>query len=507
MSQDENIPRPKPSLEVATTRDGIDITRGYTGPLLPPTDKLLRLRGHGSLEIYESVHSDPKVMSTFRDRRNAVVQCEWCVDPASDRRVDKKAADHLSAQLQRVGFDRVTDMMMFGVFYGVAVAEIIYGIEGGLVVWDAIKVRNRQRFRFSSGERAELRMLTQENMFEGVQLPPAKFWHYATGADNDDDPYGIGLAHWCYWPVLFKRNGIKFWLTFLEKFAAPTTIGRFENSATSAADQARLLAAVQAVRTDSGIIYPKGMEIELLEASRSGSIDYKALHDVMDETIAQTVVGQTASTKGTPGKLGNENLQQDVRMDLITADADLICESLNQGPVRWLTRWNFPDADPPRVYRVTDPPDDLNLLAERDNKIRQMGFKPTLQYVTTTYGGEWEESEPPPQFGVPTGQPPARFAAGGAIHESPLPIDAQSDALATEAAPAWKATLAHVQQLVDNATSLSGLRDALLAAYADLPTEKLGEVMALAFTAANLAGRYDVHRATVGAIHESPLQG
>lgn len=36
------------------------------------------------------------------------------------------------------------------------------------------------------------------------------------------------------------------------------------------------------------------------------------------------------------------------------------------------------------------------------------------------------------------------------------------------------------------------LRDALLAAYGDLPTNRLAEVMALGFAAASLAGRFDV---------------
>ena len=79
-------------------------------------------------------------------------------------------------------------------------------------------------------------------------------------------------------------------------------------------------------------------------AARSGTADYKALQDQMDAVIQKVVLGQTASTQGTPGKMGNENLQSDVRDDIIKADADLICESWNTGPAVWLTQWNFPGA-------------------------------------------------------------------------------------------------------------------------------------------------------------------
>lgn len=36
----------------------------------------------------------------------------------------------------------------------------------------------------------------------------------------------MGLAHYLYWPTFFKRNGIKFWLIFLEKFGMPTAAAK-----------------------------------------------------------------------------------------------------------------------------------------------------------------------------------------------------------------------------------------------------------------------------------------
>ncbi|MEX6732595.1 DUF935 family protein [Pseudomonas aeruginosa] len=81
-----------------------------------------------------------------------------------------------------------------------------------------------------------------------------------------------------------------------------------------------------------------------------------------------------------------------MRLDLVKADADLICESFNQGPARWLTEWNFPGAEPPCVYRVVEEPEDMDAKASRDEKVvRFSGFKPTLGYVQETYGIEVQE--------------------------------------------------------------------------------------------------------------------
>jgi phage gp29-like protein len=470
--------------EIATTADGIDITRGFTGPLLMPYDSVLRARGANDLLIYEQVLSDPEVKATFSQRQLAVTKCEWQVDAGGTKRIDRQAADSLREQLNAVGWDNATTKMLYGVFYGYAPAELIYRPDNDRICIDAIKVRNRRRFRYTP--KGELRLLTPSSMTEGVPAPAPYFWSFQTGADNDDEPYGLGLAHWLYWPVLFKRNNIRFWLMFLEKFGQPTAVGKYDTDA-SDPERAKLLAATRAIQTDSGIIMPKGMELQLLEAARSGTADYKALHDTMDAIIQKVVLGQTASTQGTPGKLGNDTLQSEVRADIIKADADLVCESFNIGPARWLTEWNFPGAAIPRVYRVTEASADLDKLAERDERLSRVGYKPTLARVLQVFGEGYEpvSAATPPAEALP----PAAFAAG---QPDATPIDTQTDALAAQAAPAWTAILDTITRLVETAPDLPALRDGLLAAYADLPVEQLGEVMQMALAAADLAGRYDV---------------
>jgi len=114
-------------LEIATTRDGRDITRGYVEalPLLPPQDTVLAGVG-GSYETYQEVLRDDQVGSTFAQRRLAVVSKEWEVLPGGTKRQDKRAADFLSETLARISWDSITDKMLHGLFYGYAVAESIW---------------------------------------------------------------------------------------------------------------------------------------------------------------------------------------------------------------------------------------------------------------------------------------------------------------------------------------------------------------------------------------------
>lgn len=504
-------PNARPELrEIATTRDGRDITRGYVDPLmlLAPQDSVLRLRGQGNYEIYREVLRDDQVKATFEQRRLAVVSREWEVVAGGERRLDKKAADFLREQLQGVGpsndaatdaavtsaggFDAATDKMLYGVFYGYSVAELLYARDGAQVVIDQIRVRDRRRFAFDAQMR--LRLLTSANPNPGEELPPRKFWSFATGADHDDEPYGLGLAHWLYWPVFFKRGGMKFWLIFLEKFGAPTTKGTYPANATPE-EKTRLLAALEAITTDAGIIVPEGMTIDLIEAARSGSVDYKALQDKMDAAIAKIVLGQTLTTEAAGGQY-KADVQMDVRQDLVKADADLICESFNRGPARWLTEWNFPGAAIPRIFRRIEDEPDLKPQADRDKVIYDMGFRPSLKYVQETYGGEWQErsASAPFEEGLP-GTPPINpeeptreFAAG----EERDTVDRQSARLDEETAAALDKMIDQVRDVIDNAQSLEEVRDRLATIAPDLDEVQFAEAMQRALAAAVLAGRYEV---------------
>lgn len=465
--------------EIATTRDGRDITRGYVSglPLLPPQDNLLVLKGAGNYKIYQEVLRDEQVKACFNQRVRAVISRPWEVRPGGTKLQDKKAAEFITEQLKALAFDDITEKMLYGVFYGYAVAEALWAIEGSTIVAQAIKVRDRTRFAFAPDMSLRLKTMQMPN---GEILPERKFWSFCTGADHHDEPYGLGLAHWLYWPVFFKRNGIRFWLTFLEKFGSPTAKGTYQPG-TSEDEQDKLLMALRDIQNDSAVIMPEGMTAELLEATRSGTADYKALVDLMDGAIAKVTLGQTASTQGTAGKLGNDDLQGDVRLDIVKADADLVCMSLNKSIVKWLTEWNFPGAALPQVWRIVEEPEDLNQRAERDNKIKALGFTPTLAYVQETYGDGWEETQTEDiETNPAANQNNAEFA------EVPL---------AQDTATTWEKTANKLQNIVNEAPNLASLQNTLLAEFANISPDELVGVMAAAFALAELKGMDEVQNA------------
>lgn len=488
--------------EIATTHDGRDVTRGYIHPdmILPSSDEILQAKG-GDLKVYAEVLRDDQVQASFSQRRSAVTSAEWDVEPGGTKRVDRQAAEFVKAQLEHIGWDQRTDKMLYGVFYGWAVAECLWARDGAQIVLDALKVRDRRRFAFDGDFR--LRLLTGSNA-QGELMPERKFWVFATGADHDDEPYGLGLGHWLYWPAFFKKNGIKFWLIFLEKFGMPTGKGTYQPGATDA-EKRRLLSAVRAIQRDSGVIIPEGMQIELIEAARSGTGDYTALYDRMNAAISKVVLGHTGSTDATPGRLGGESNAADVRRDLVKADADLVCESANRSFIRWLVDWNYPGAAYPKVWHAVEEPEDLKARSERDKNLFDIGFKPTLKEVKETYGGEWEEvkPEPPPNTGtLPAPAAPASDPAQADLAEGdPTPdvVDQYVERLGKEAEPLIeKGLLDPIRTALDRAIAdgqtLAEFGESLPSLFAAMDARDFAELMAQGMFAADLAGRYELQQ-------------
>lgn len=496
-----DTPPPVETREIASI--GRDIFQmPLAGILLNRDDTLLARGGGQGLKIYDEIERDLHAFAVLEKRKLAVVARPWQVEGASEAEADSPPVQLIRDMITGVAFDRICKELLDATLKGYAVSEIMWEVREGRILPADILPRDQRRFLFDVDRLP--RLLTRENMMPGEVLPERKFIVHRQGS-KDASPYGLGLGTRLFWAVWFKRNGAKFWATFLDKFGTPTSVGKYP-SGTGEPDQAKLLAALQAISTDSGIIIPDGMLIELLEAQRSGSGDpHEKFLRYWDEQISECVLGETMTTTSHASGLGSNqaSVQNEVRLELAQADADLLSDTLNSTLVRWVIDYNLPGAPCPKIYRDFTSAPDLESRSKTDTAVFGLGFEPSEQYIQETYGEGWTKKkvQPPPIPGrnipniPPTGSPDAGAAqfAGPppAQADEPDGVDLQAEQLARRAAPAMQRVLTHLQGVVDHAESLESLRDDLLASYGHLPIDDLQRVMQQAFAAADAAGRFE----------------
>lgn len=361
--------------------------------VMSPTDEVLAARGGiAGLKVYDEIRRDPHAYAILQKLKLEVVSREWKVQAASDRRLDKKAAEEVERQLKNIDFDRLTRGLLGAVLKGFSVAEVLWSSTA--LGWEvaAVKVKKQRRFRFDLDGR--LRMLTRSNTLDGEPVPDRKFIvHRHSIDDDDDDPYGVGLGSVLFWPAWFKRQVLAHWLRATEKHSSPTVIGKYQGGF-DPEKQKKLLTALRQMASDTGIAVPDTVIIELLESKNGGGGDFiEKLARYLDELMSEAVLGETLTTNsGQRGARSLGEIHNEIRIAIAKAASDLVSATLKDTLVRWIVELKFPGAALPEVYRDFSEAEDLDKKVERDKKISDMGYKPaSVDYVNETYGGEWVE--------------------------------------------------------------------------------------------------------------------
>lgn len=502
------MPKPRNLItdEIATAEK--DIYQDYIGSTLLNPDKILKTESSSrSVELYEDLLRDDKVGSTLQTRKLAVVGKEWDIVPASEKRADQKVADYVKEVFLSCNYDAARQSLLSGVVIGFKPVEIMWEYSEGHVWIKEIIGRASRRFVFDT--QRTMRMITLNNMVHGEELPDRKFLVFTNTSDNGS-PYGDGLGRMLYWPVWFKKNAVKFWMIFADKFGSPTVVGKYPPG-TAKPQQDDLLDALDAIQQESAITMPDNIAVELLEATRGGAANtYESLCKFMNGSIAQVMLGQTLTSEiaGT-GTYAASKTHEEVRQDYIRADADALCEIQNNTLIRWIVDYNFPAVRAyPKVWIRTEPEEDLKPLADRDKiLVVDIGVPVTKKYFYDTYGipepkegEEIVEAVPHNPLSVPvkneqpTPAPPRRGNGQRSFAEladvSDL-IEAQGDidGLADDALARGGVNLSVIERAVEEAESYEDLQTRLGEAYRDIDMDGFQEILAQALFMADLKGR------------------
>lgn len=180
---------------------------------------------------------------------------------------------------------------------------------------------------------SEWRLLTTDNPTNGIPLPPYKILLIRHAATYEN-PYGEAILSRCYWPYIFKHNGLKWWVTLAERYGLPWVIGRLGGEANEAQRQ-ELASKLASLALDAVAVVPHGAEIQI-ETMQGVSPDvHDRLVKYCNAEISKVIVGQTLTTElDGEGSRAAAQVHQDIRDEIVAGDRRLIA-----GAVTRLCRW------------------------------------------------------------------------------------------------------------------------------------------------------------------------
>ena len=504
---------PKPvETEIATISKDIDIFAGWIRRLENP-DPVVIAKGAGrGIKLYDEVGRDAHAFSVLQTRILAVVGKDWSIVPAGGHvpARGKKAAETLETTiahkvesvLTNCNFDQCRRELLKSDLYGYYGTEIMWKQkkDGDITI---AKFYGKHPRRIIFTPQREPRLLTPSAMIEGEELPPRKFIILSFG--DSDNPYGEGLGQKLWFPVWFKKHGVKFWMIFLEKFGMPTVMGKYPDQKKN--DRGKLLEAIDAMQAQTGIAIPEEMTLDFLEAARSGTATYGEMCEYMDKQISKAVLGQTLTTE--VGKQGGayaaSKTHDEVRQDIIEADADLLDTYLNETLITWIVDYNFWGVtEYPRIVTHAGKKPDLLAQSEIDKNNIESGAKIPLRWFYETYGyPEPEEGEEVVERAAPSTNP---FALAPNTRDknkpgqpefsekAPLPPEQKTiESLIAnglkEAQSAFSALTEPIKKLIKSGAPLDEIKEKIFSEYEHMDTGDLEEILVDVMFTAHMHGR------------------
>lgn len=388
--------------------------------------------GQISFEDYLRLRSDHKVFSALRSRVAASLNRPCVVTPGGAAPADLEAKEFVKSQLLGSGelnqsgtLDRFAGAFLSNaILLGVGVCEIIWERKDSRIILKDARNRNPKNFVFVrprkglDPERAnhlgyELRLKDRAHP-DGIPLPDKKFFCLSFGSGYSN-PYGVGLGAVLWWLVRLKRDALKFWLIYADKFGSPAVVGKIDSpeefSEKELRDlESRLLAFAGAMRQGSYGVLPGGTDISLLESSWSGKIAFEEIVSYFDQAIVESILGnfQLEAGQGLSGAPAKND--EAVRLEIARLDADLLHERLNRTLVQWMVKLNFPSATPPQIWRDFREKESKEEKLNQDLALKQIGYSLRPEAVESRYGDLYQEDRNPASAGFHEDTPPLTYS-------------------------------------------------------------------------------------------------
>lgn len=353
-------------------------------------------------EVFELVEQDTHVTSVSSKRRQAVTKAAFKLKPAVEDGKAQQAVDLCNAIIFGENGSGGIDNWSTALFdltdaigKAFALGQPVWYLDQGrwkikrIERWPQMECILGDPSVWRDGNADEIRIITEAERVKGEALAPYQ-WICHTQKTWSVPLSRASLFRAITWFYLFKRFSLKDWAIFVEKYGQPLRMGKYRAGAEKK-EQDALWAAVLSLGKDSACIVPDGNTIELIEAkvtsSGGGSLPHSQLSEYCNKEISKALMGSTMSVDpGDRGARSQGEVYERSEGDLAINDAQKLAETLRRDLLSPIVGFNLGwDVPVPLCEFVFEEKKDLNLLAQRDKTLVDMGTLIPEDYVYQTY--------------------------------------------------------------------------------------------------------------------------
>jgi len=339
------------------------------------------------LEIAQELEQrDLHYRSVLSTRKHAVEGLDLFVEAASESDEDKEIAQAIEDDILK--HSDIMDLRknaLDALGKGFSVNEILWDTYGKRWKPKEFLFRDPRWFAYNKENGKLCLREPQGNAL--VPLEPYKFIvHEPNLLSGVQITSGLSFTALFYW--LLKSYDVTSWAAFIDRFGYPVRIGKYGHKATDD-DIKTLKRAVASIGSDVGAIIPDSMIIDIIESKTTGvnTAAYKDMAEWVNKELSKLVLGQTASSEGTEGALGNQQGQEQVRQDICHADALQFDQTINRDLVIPYVKFNFGECESyPKIRTKFVERKNVQLIVDSIVKLVPLGLKVDTAQVSNLLG-------------------------------------------------------------------------------------------------------------------------
>jgi phage gp29-like protein len=326
---------------------------------------------------------DTQIYSELAKRKNGILKLDWTIAAPDDASAGElKMAEQVEEWIDALpNFKRsVMFNMLDGILKGFSALEMWWELQGG-TLQPRFAYRPQRWFTLDQDRDA---IHLRNGSAYGEPLRPYN-WILHKHPARSGYPARQALSRVLMFPYLYKNYSTRDLAEFLEIYGLPLRLGKYPSGA-SDKEKLTLLRAVTDIGHNAAGIIPMGMELDFHNAATSGSeAPFEAMLNRMDDAISKAIIGQTlTSSQGKNGSNALGNVHNEIRLDILAADAELVSESLTCQLIAPMCLLNIPGADPQRLPRFileVPEPQDIQLLSQAYPALANAGLKIGVNWV------------------------------------------------------------------------------------------------------------------------------
>ncbi len=344
---------------------------------LPNPDPILRKAGQ-RIQVYRDLTADWEVFAAIELIHSGLKDLLWEIDPND---ADQSGVAFITEMVDSWDVYNIMTQCIEARGFGYQPFEAIWNTFDKKWIITELISKPPEWFNYST--KNELQFISKEHP-QGKPVPEGKFI-VARNRPSYNNPYGESHYSRCFWPVTFKRGGIKFLVKFLEKYGMPWLVGK-QPRGTGDKETNKLLSNLHDMVQDAVAVIPDDSSVDLQNngASSNSSSFIEFIH-YCDSAINKTLLSNELSTsvsKEGGDVRGSGQTQMEVSQKVIRSVAQMAEYVVNCAiDLMWAQNYT---GKAPRI-KIYEPKKVQKERADRDSILVNTGVKFTKKYYMDNY--------------------------------------------------------------------------------------------------------------------------